>query len=181
MPTDNRLPVEEIENNFAGSTFDHPLLAFGDTLIHVRRPKDRGGYVVAATDTKQGRPIWETDLAMPPAGAPVVDDATKTLIIGTPMATCSDSMKRPSALACKMKPAPSELMPANHPPLHVRHRSGPGTRRLLRGKLQSPPSVYPNPTNPSQMAPTRGPLSVGGHADRPRLRRSLKTRPSLLP
>src|SRR5262249_56175507 len=41
MPTDNRLPVEEIENNFAGSTFDNPLLTFGDTLINVRRPQDR--------------------------------------------------------------------------------------------------------------------------------------------
>ena len=52
MPNDNRLPVEEIENNVAGSTFDHPLLAFGDTLVSVRRPKNRGAYVVTATDTK---------------------------------------------------------------------------------------------------------------------------------
>ena len=79
MPTDNRLPVEEIENNFAGSTFDHPLLAFGDTLISVRRPKDRGGYVVAATDTKQGHPIWETDLGHAARRCAVVDDATKTV------------------------------------------------------------------------------------------------------
>ncbi len=83
VPTDNRLPVEEIENNFAGATFDHPLAAFGDTLIHVRRPKDRAGFVVAATDTKQGHPIWETDLAMPPAGPPVVDEAAKALVVSS--------------------------------------------------------------------------------------------------
>ncbi len=79
VPTGNRLPVEEIQNNFAGATFDHPLAAFGETLIEVHRPKGRAGVVVAAIDTKQGRSLWETDLAMPPAGAPVVDEAAKSL------------------------------------------------------------------------------------------------------
>jgi outer membrane protein assembly factor BamB len=81
VPTGNRLPVEEIQNSYTGATFDQPLAAFGDTLIVVHRPKGRAGAVVAALDTKQGRMLWETDLAMPPAGAPVVDEARKSLTI----------------------------------------------------------------------------------------------------
>ena len=73
LPTGDRLPVESIQNNFAGDAFDHPLQLFGDTLLSVRRPKRRAGVVVAATDIKQGRTLWETDLAVPPAGGPVVD------------------------------------------------------------------------------------------------------------
>ncbi len=81
VPTGNRLPVEEIENNFAGATFDHPLLTFGNTLIEVHRPKDQPGAVVAALDTKNGHTLWEDQVAMPPAGAPVVDAANKALTI----------------------------------------------------------------------------------------------------
>lgn len=81
VPTGNRLPVEEITNNLAGSTFDHPLFPIGDALVEVHRPKGRAGVVIAAIDTKQGRTIWETDLATPPAGAPVVDDAAKAITV----------------------------------------------------------------------------------------------------
>lgn len=79
LPTGNRLPVETIDNNFSGATFDHPLELFGNSLIHVHRPKGRAGAVVAATDMDQGRTLWATELAMPPAGVPVVDDSAKTL------------------------------------------------------------------------------------------------------
>lgn len=79
VPTGNRLPIEEIQNSYAGATFDHPFETFDDTLIEVHRPKGRAGAVVAALDTKKGRMIWETDVAMPPAGAPVVDEAAKSL------------------------------------------------------------------------------------------------------
>src|SRR4051812_11243574 len=79
IPTGNRFPVEEIENNFSGATFDHPLSVFGDAIVHVRRPKNRAGYIVAASDTRQGHPSWETDIAIPTAGAPVADEAAKSL------------------------------------------------------------------------------------------------------
>ena len=80
-PTGNRLPVESIENDFSGATFDHPFLPTANTLIHVHRPKKRTGFVVAATDTAQGKVLWETQLAMPPAGAAVVDSAAKALAV----------------------------------------------------------------------------------------------------
>lgn len=79
----SQLPVEEIENNFSGDTFDSPLLEFGNLLVHVRRPKDRAGYVVAASDMSQGHPVWETDLAVPPAGAPIVDEGTRSFATAT--------------------------------------------------------------------------------------------------
>jgi outer membrane protein assembly factor BamB len=78
-PTGNRLPVQSIESDYAGAVFDHPLIALGNTLIHVRRPKGHTGAVVAATDTTQGKALWETQLGMPPAGPPIVDATAKTL------------------------------------------------------------------------------------------------------
>jgi outer membrane protein assembly factor BamB len=81
LPTSNRLRVESIENDFAGATFDHPLQQFGNLLIHVHRPRKRAGAVVAATDTSHGRVIWQTDVAVPPAGSPIVDDAAKAIIV----------------------------------------------------------------------------------------------------
>jgi hypothetical protein len=83
LPTGNRLPVEAIDNDFEGATFDHPLALVGKTLIHAHRPKGRAGFVAAASDTTQGIAIWETDLAMPPAAAPLVDEANKTLVFAT--------------------------------------------------------------------------------------------------
>jgi outer membrane protein assembly factor BamB len=81
LPTGNRLRVDTIENNFTGATFDHPFEQFGTTLIHVHRPRKRAGVVAAATETAGGRVLWQTDLAMPPAGPPIVDEAAKALVI----------------------------------------------------------------------------------------------------
>jgi outer membrane protein assembly factor BamB len=81
LPTGNRLPVEPIENDFVGSVFDHPLAQFGDALVHVRRAKGRAGGIVAATSTAQGKTLWETIVAAPPAGAPVVDESAKSIAV----------------------------------------------------------------------------------------------------
>lgn len=83
LPTGNRLPVESIDNNFAGSTFDHALELFGNTLVHVRRPPHQAGVVVAATDTHRGQSLWQTDLAVPPASSPVVDPAHRSMVVAT--------------------------------------------------------------------------------------------------
>jgi hypothetical protein len=79
LPTGNRLTVESIEDNFAGATFDHPFAISNDSLIHVHRPKRRAGAVVAATETRDGGVLWQTDVAIPPAGPPIVDASAKTL------------------------------------------------------------------------------------------------------
>jgi tetratricopeptide (TPR) repeat protein len=81
VSTGNRLPVEEIEDNFNGAAFDHPLQTFGDVLVELHRPKGRAGAVVAALNTKQGHAYWQTELAMPPAGAPIVNEVTKSMTV----------------------------------------------------------------------------------------------------
>jgi outer membrane protein assembly factor BamB len=139
VPTGNRFPVEEIENNFAGSTFDHPLLVFGDALVHVRRPKNRSGYVVTASDTKQGHPIWETDVAIPPAGAPVVDESTKSLAVASAEGYVFRFDEAAIRSRVQDQPVTSEPMPAEMPPLTETVALGqgraaicaPGANRLL--------------------------------------------------
>jgi len=83
LPTSNRLPVEPLEQNFAGSTFDHPLLFLGDKVVHVHRPARRAGVVAAASEAASGRVLWETDLAVPLAAAPVIDSTAKSLLVAT--------------------------------------------------------------------------------------------------
>lgn len=81
QPTNNRLPVESIDDNFAGSTFDHPFQLFDTTLVHVRRPADRAGVAATAVDTETGRTLWETDLAVPPAWSPLVDPSSRAMTV----------------------------------------------------------------------------------------------------
>ena len=117
VATGNRLPVEEIESNFSGDTFNHPLATIGDVLIHVRRPKNRAGFVVAASDIKQGRTLWETDVAMPLAGPPVVDAAANALVVASADGYVFRFDEAAMRSRVQNEAAPSELMPAEHPPL----------------------------------------------------------------
>jgi hypothetical protein len=73
LPTSDRLPVSNIDRDYQGDTFDHPLQTRGDLLIHVRRPAGKAGAVVAAMQMKTGRPLWETEVASSPAGPPAAD------------------------------------------------------------------------------------------------------------
>jgi len=73
LPTGNRLPVRDIDFDYGGDTFDYSLQLFSDVLIHVRRPQDQAGAIVAAMNTSSGNALWETELAVPLAGAPAVD------------------------------------------------------------------------------------------------------------
>jgi outer membrane protein assembly factor BamB len=77
LPTGDRLPVQTLDNDFAGATFDNPLGVFGGTLLSVRRAPGRAGAIVAATDADHGHAYWETELAVPPAANPVVSDADR--------------------------------------------------------------------------------------------------------
>ncbi len=73
LPTGGRLPVRDIDQIYSSDRFDHPLQMAGKLLIHVRRPAGRAGAIVAAMDSTTGAVIWEIELAVPLAGAPVVD------------------------------------------------------------------------------------------------------------
>lgn len=71
--TGNSIRLSNLEDDFGGDTFNHPLQLAGDAVIHVRRPAKQAGSIVAATDLKSGQTIWQTELAVPLAGAPAVD------------------------------------------------------------------------------------------------------------
>jgi len=73
VPTGNRLPVQNLDRNYTSDTFDHALQTAGNLLIHVRRPENQAGVLVGAMETSSGTPQWETELAVPLAGAPAVD------------------------------------------------------------------------------------------------------------
>jgi outer membrane protein assembly factor BamB len=73
LPTENQLAVESMDRDYEGDAFDAPLQQVDSLLIHVRRPAGRAGAVVAATDLRTSEPAWETEIAVPAAGAPVVD------------------------------------------------------------------------------------------------------------
>lgn len=117
VPTGNRLPTEEIENNFVGAAFDHPLAAFGDVLIEVHRPKGQPGAMVEALNTKQGHALWQTELAMPPAGAPVVDDAAKSLTVANAAGHAFRFDEAAIRTRVQDKPLAAELAPPQAPAL----------------------------------------------------------------
>jgi outer membrane protein assembly factor BamB len=73
QPTDNRLQVRNLDQDFAGDVFDAPLERVGDELISVRRPRGGAGFRVAAVGIDSGRQLWQTELASPLAAPPVVD------------------------------------------------------------------------------------------------------------
>jgi len=75
LPTSDRLPVGNLDEDYLGDTFDHPLQKVGRLLIHVRRPAGQAGVMVAAMEMQTGQPRWEIELATPPAGPPAADAA----------------------------------------------------------------------------------------------------------
>ncbi len=73
LPTEGQLSVRSLDQDFNGDAFDGALQAVGPLVVHVRRPAGRAGVVVAATDATANRVAWQTEIAVPVAGAPVVD------------------------------------------------------------------------------------------------------------
>ena len=83
LPTGNQLPVRSIARDYRGDAFDYPLQAVGNLVIHVRRPAGQGGAIVAAMDAAANKTLWETSLAVPPAGPPAVDASSQQLVAGS--------------------------------------------------------------------------------------------------
>ena len=69
----NRIQLKNLEDDFAGDVFDHPLQRLGNLILHVRRPQRQAGAVIAATDIATGKTVWQTQVAVPLAGQPAVD------------------------------------------------------------------------------------------------------------
>lgn len=61
-----RLQAQDLARVYNGDAFTHPLIVVGDRIIHVRRPRGRAGYLVAATDMRSGDALWECEAAVGP-------------------------------------------------------------------------------------------------------------------
>jgi outer membrane protein assembly factor BamB len=83
LPTGNQLPVRSIDRDYRGDAFDYPLQSVGNLLIHVRRSQGQGGAIVAAMDVAANKALWETAIAVPPAGAPAVDASSQQIVAGS--------------------------------------------------------------------------------------------------
>lgn len=146
-PTGNRLAVESIDNNFAGATFDHRLEIFGNTLIHMHRTKGRAGAVVAATDTESGRTLWSTELAIPIAAAPIVDEKAGALLV----ANTNGYAFRFDEAAIRSRvldmPLPGQSVPSPLPPITAAADLGQG-----RGVFSAPGSDQVLLVDPAQSA-----------------------------
>ncbi len=70
-PTGNRLPVREVADPFRRDSFVHPLEVIDGVLVHARKRPGKPGVTIGATDLRNGKSYWQTDLAAPRAGAPV--------------------------------------------------------------------------------------------------------------
>jgi outer membrane protein assembly factor BamB/TolA-binding protein len=78
-----RLLPSPIEDEYENATFDQPLLALGTTLIHARNPVGTPYVLVSGTKLEDGAKIWETQVATPPAGAPMVREDRVALVTMT--------------------------------------------------------------------------------------------------
>ena len=74
--------------NSKGDLFLAPMQLKKNVLFHVRQRSGRTGATVAAVatgsgDRREGESIWETDVAVPPAGEPFVDREAKEINVVT--------------------------------------------------------------------------------------------------
>jgi outer membrane protein assembly factor BamB len=69
------------------STTLQPLVAIGQTVFHVRRKEGVSGVLVSAL-AAEDKPYWETGLANPLVGEPIVDPTTRQVTVVTAAGTC---------------------------------------------------------------------------------------------
>ncbi|MGL4514853.1 MAG: PQQ-binding-like beta-propeller repeat protein [Lacipirellulaceae bacterium] len=79
---DSRLVVQVIDDPFPGDLFVAPLRAREGHLLSARR-RGAAGLTVAATELRSGRAVWETDIAVPPAGPPRYSADPRGLLVPT--------------------------------------------------------------------------------------------------
>ncbi|QDU56508.1 outer membrane protein assembly factor BamB family protein [Aeoliella mucimassa] len=70
-PTGNRLNAVGLKNDYNRSQYVTPLAVRGDVVIHTRGRRRKAGFTVTASNSSDGSPYWETDIATPAAGNPL--------------------------------------------------------------------------------------------------------------
>ena len=83
LPTGDRFQAEDLPDALEGSAFDGPLQVRGDFVIQVRRRAAQQGATVAAVNAQDGHVVWQTQVATPPAGEPIVDTEQKEIVVAS--------------------------------------------------------------------------------------------------
>ncbi|MBN1853947.1 MAG: PQQ-binding-like beta-propeller repeat protein, partial [Pirellulales bacterium] len=83
LPTGSRFQVEDLKDHFDGDAFDYPLMADGNRMIHVRRRAQTEGVTITAVEFNGGQIVWQTHVALPLAGEPIVDASRRTITTGS--------------------------------------------------------------------------------------------------
>lgn len=136
LPTGNRLPVRSVDRDYIGDIFDGPLQNAGELVIHVRRPKDSAGAIVAAMDSGPGESLWETTLAMPLAGPAFADG--KSLVA----MDSSGTLFRADLPAIQRGAVTQSLAPSKRPSAPLTSTVSTQQNRLLAGALQKEQMVH---------------------------------------
>jgi outer membrane protein assembly factor BamB len=178
LPTGNRLPVRDIQKNYAGDSFDHPLLVFGRTLIHVRRPRKGSGIVTTATNLASGRELWSIEVGVPPGGEPIVSAGGREIVVANAnglvfrldetalRSRVQDQPLRPSSAPVPRPPISSSLDLGNGRAVFASQESSPylvlydGTAETASARWLKLPS--PLATSPAQFGTGfLAPLQIG--------------------
>ena len=89
------------------SAFLQPPTVVGDAVVAVRRRIGMCGAAVSAVAMQDPNVYWETQIAAPPAGAPVpLDDGARTIIV-TAGALCSAWMRRRRSRSSMLRSPPA--------------------------------------------------------------------------
>lgn len=80
---DSRLTQRELPDACTGDLFVGPIAKNGEAVLHARVRKGIPGLTVAASDSRTGRLLWETDLAAPPLGAPMFSESARAVVAST--------------------------------------------------------------------------------------------------
>lgn len=151
-PTENQLAARSMETDYQGDAFDAPLKMAERMLIHVRRPAGRAGAIVAATDAAAGRAAWETEIAVPLAGAPAVDSARMVVTATTASGAAYLLDRQALARGVQDRAARATPLPIAAAPLTEAADLGGG--RLATSALGTAQVLLVDAANPQQPATT---------------------------
>ncbi len=149
-PTENQLSARSLEADYQGDAFDAPLRISENLLIHVRRPAGRAGAVVAATEAAARRTAWETELAVPLAGAPAVD--ASQLVVTAATASGAAYVLDRQALARGIQDQASRAAPTSIPAAPLTEAADLGGGRLAAAALGTAQALVVDPANAQQPA-----------------------------
>ncbi|MEO0531034.1 MAG: PQQ-binding-like beta-propeller repeat protein, partial [Planctomycetota bacterium] len=77
---DSQLVSRDLPNPCDGDLFFGSFVTRGEAVLHTRRREGRPGATLAASNSRSGKLVWETDIAVPPLGPPAVSARPRGLV-----------------------------------------------------------------------------------------------------